>query len=191
MGFLTSSIQVRARYRRCKDQWQGHLVQTRRAILSAARRATRRRKAVVFGAGLLHDIPLQELSEMFESVVLVDVVHTWPCRLRAAAFANVKLLGMDVTGVVAQIAKLRSRPALPMPVSRPMELTEDRNLDFAVSVNLLSQLSWVPGRVLRGVRPEAEGGVGPSLITTSILRTETTPREQDHWPRRGRRRSTR
>ena len=29
-------------------------------------------------------------------------------------------------------------------------------MDFAVSVNLLSQLSWVPGRFLGGVRPEAE-----------------------------------
>ena len=156
LGFLKSSIQVRARYNRCRDQWRGHLEKTREFVLSAARLASRRRTAVVFGAGLLHDIPLAELSQMFEKVVLVDIVHTWPCRWRAIQFSNVELLETDVTGVAAAIAAARRTPSRPLPVSRPMEFVDDRAVDFAVSVNLLSQLPWVPGHFLGDSRSDEE-----------------------------------
>jgi hypothetical protein len=156
MGFLRSSIQVRARYKRCQIHWQEHLELTRGMILTAAQMAPRRRRAVVFGAGLLHDIPLAELSQMFESVILADIVHTWPCRLKALEFSNVKLHRMDVTGVVKQLPRTRRSPSLPLPVSCPEEFVDDPFLDFTVSVNLLSQLSWVPGHFLSQARPDLE-----------------------------------
>lgn len=37
MGFLKSSIEVRARYRRCRSAWQAHLDRTRESILEAAK----------------------------------------------------------------------------------------------------------------------------------------------------------
>lgn len=154
MGFLKSSIQVRSRYQRCRSQWSGHLERTRSLILRAAQRATRRRKALVFGAGLLHDIPLKELSDLFKNVVLVDVVHTLPCRWKMLSFPNVKLITLDLTGIVRHLREARRNPALPLPASRPMEFVDDANLDFTVSVNLLSQLPWVPGRFLADSHPE-------------------------------------
>lgn len=156
MGFLKSSIQVRARYNRCKLSWREHLDKTRAMILKAAQMAPGRRRAVVFGAGLLHDIPLFELSQMFESVILADMVHTWPCRLKALQFSNVKLLRLDVTGVVEQLPKALCGASVPLPVSGPMEFIDDPLLDFTVSVNLLSQLPWVPGHFLAGSRSERE-----------------------------------
>ncbi|RFC42415.1 MAG: hypothetical protein DVB28_001906 [Verrucomicrobia bacterium] len=148
MGFLKSSIQVRARYKRCKSAWEAHLEQTRVMVLRAAQLAPRRRKALVFGAGLLHDIPLRQLSEMFELVVLADIVHLWPCRLEALRYGNVKLLRCDATGALGQLSAAARRPALPPPASRPREFLDDSVLDFTVSVNLLSQLGWVPGLFL-------------------------------------------
>ena len=125
-------------------------------ILSAAQMARRRRRAVVLGAGLLHDIPLKELSQMFEQVVLVDIVHTWPCRIAAFRFPNVKLLPLDVTGVVNQLRKVRRTPVLPAPVSKPTEFMDDPFLDFTVSVNIVSQLGWVPSLFLGASRSESE-----------------------------------
>jgi hypothetical protein len=155
MGFLKSSIQVRARYKRCHSQWSEHLGKTRSMILKAAHLATRRRKAVVFGAGLLHDIPLSELSDMFERVLLVDVVHTWPCRFKVLAFPNVELVTLDVTGIVGRLPAARRSPSIPLPESRPSAFIDDPLLDFSVSVNLLSQLPWVPGQFLADSHSEA------------------------------------
>ena len=153
MGFLTSSMQVRARYKRCRLDWMEHLEQTRAIILKAAQLAPRRRKALVFGAGLLHDVPLVQLSEMFEQVVLADIVHTWPCRLEALRFPNVKLLTCDATGAIQALSAAARRPGLPPPSSRPVEFLDDPSLDFTVSVNLLSQLGWVPSLFLSKSRP--------------------------------------
>ena len=93
---------------------------------------------------------------MFEEVVLVDIVHTWPCRMKAFSFPNVKLRQLDVTGVVNQLPKARRTPALPVPASKPMEFMADPFLDFTVSVNIASQLGWVPARFLCTSRSEAE-----------------------------------
>ena len=156
MGFLTSSIQVRARYKRCRFEWMEHLEQTRAIILKAAQLAPRRRKALVFGAGLLHDIPLRQLSEMFEQVVLADLVHTWPCRLEALRFPNVKILSCDATGAIQALAVVARRPGLPTPESRPVAFVDDPTLDFTASVNLLSQLGWVPGVFLSKCRSPSQ-----------------------------------
>ncbi|NBV86935.1 MAG: hypothetical protein EBS01_11910 [Verrucomicrobia bacterium] len=148
MGFLTSSIQVRARYSRCAAHWEPHLLRTKAAILAAAALAPNRRVAVLFGAGLLHDVPLRELSEMFEEVVLADVVHTLGARLTARRFKNVRLCTLDVTGVAAHLHEVGCFDSPPLPRSMPTAFLDEERLDLSVSVNLLSQLAWVPGRYL-------------------------------------------
>ncbi len=155
MGFLTSTIQVRSRYKRCKQAWQPHLDRTRAAILEAAGRAPSRRMALLFGAGLLHDIPLRELAAEFEEVVLADIVHSLPCRVAALRFPNVRLRTIDVTGVMARLPRVRRRPSIPLPASAPEWFLDEARLDFTVSVNVLSQLGWVPGLFLEGKVPAA------------------------------------
>ena len=156
MGFLTSTIQVRSRYRRCSHAWRPHLEQTKAAILDAARRAANRRKALLFGAGLLHDIPLQELAADFEEVILADIVHSLPSRLALLQLRNVRALDLDVTGVMRELPRLRNRPDIQLPVSSPNAFLKDDRLDLVVSVNVLSQLGWVPGLYLEGSRPESQ-----------------------------------
>ena len=156
MGFLTSSIQVAARHARCSAQWKPHLLRTKAAILEAAALAQNRRIAVIFGAGLLHDIPLRELSSMFEEVILVDVVHTLRTRWVARSFSNVRLCALDVTGVATQLSKIAHFRGEPLPKSEPTAFLDEKRLDLSVSVNLLSQLAWVPGRFLKGILSEDE-----------------------------------
>jgi hypothetical protein len=124
--------------------------------LASAERAPGRRKALLIGAGLLHDIPLGALAARFEEVVLADIVHSLPSRLAVLRFPNVRLLTLDVTGVMRELSRLRDNPEVRLPASKPQAFLEDRRLDFTASVNLLSQLGWVPGQVLDGARPEAE-----------------------------------
>ena len=155
LGFLSSTVQVRARYRRCKRAWSPHIEQTRCAILEAVSRCSKRRKVVVLGAGLLYDIPLAELSRSFLKVVLVDIVHPWSSRLAVRRFGNVEQICADVTEVMDQLRQIASHSGGLLPVSRPVRFVDDPELDLTLSVNLLSQLPHVPGRYLEKRRDEA------------------------------------
>lgn len=153
MGFLLSTVQVQARHRRCKHSWASHLEETRRTILRVVRGCQRRRKVVVLGGGLLHDIPLDALSRSFDQIVLADMVHTLPTRLAARRHPNVQCLAMDVTETAERLRRTVSpgsgSPRV-LPESRPMRFVDDPELDLTLSVNLLSQIPHVPGRFLEG-----------------------------------------
>jgi hypothetical protein len=149
VGFLTSSLQVQARHRRCRRAWAPHLVRTRGVILEAAARCTEKRLAVILGAGLLHDIPLRELSEMFREVVLVDVVFPWASRIRAARFQNVRCLAAEVTETAHALPLAARDLRAPLPTSKPTLFLAEPSLDLTVSVNLLSQLPFIPTSYLR------------------------------------------
>ncbi|MGC8491820.1 MAG: hypothetical protein ACP5SH_08785 [Syntrophobacteraceae bacterium] len=154
MGFLSSSLRVRARFRRCKRAWADHIENTQRAILEAAGQCPRRRRAAMLGAGLLHDIPLSELSSLFEEVILVDIVHPWLSRVKANRFRNVTRISADITGVMEELYRVAPLAGCALPVSHPALFADDPRLDLTVSVNLLSQLPDVPGEYLHGLRSE-------------------------------------
>lgn len=143
-----ASLDVEARYKRCAARWQAHLERTRAVILHAASLASDRRTAVLFGAGLLHDIPLARLADLFQNVVLVDVVHSRACQMQAALFPNVRCLRADVTGTAAVLLRARKTGA-PLPRIEPDLFQDDPRVDLTVSVNLLSQLGCAPAEFLR------------------------------------------
>lgn len=147
-GYLREAIAIAARHRRCRAAWQPHLDKTRAALLASARLSRQRRSALVFGSGLLLDIPLAELATLFEDVRLVDLVHLPAVRRAARRFHNVTLVEHDVSGILQPLlegaggfdeAALR-RLAEAVPAS----LLGDDRVDWVASVNLLSQLPLLP-----------------------------------------------
>ncbi|MBT3359605.1 MAG: hypothetical protein HN403_08265 [Rhodospirillales bacterium] len=124
MGYLREIIATRSRYGRCKKAWEPHLQETRTTILAAAG-VTSHKKVAVLGSGLLYDVPLAELAGIFEEVVLIDIFHMPAVRRAAAKFRNVRLIAHDLTGG---------------------DLPES-DADLVVSVNLLTQLPFIPRRV--------------------------------------------
>lgn len=155
MGFLSSTVQVRARYRRCRGAWKPHIEHSRDAILEAISHCRSRRKVMVLGAGLLHDIPVKELAGAFRKVVLVDIVHSRSSRRAVRRFQNVTQVCADVTEVMEQLLQTVHLPGAPLPISHPMRFVYDPDLDLTLSVNLLSQLPYVPVKYL-GERRDAE-----------------------------------
>ena len=122
-------------------------------ILEAAARCERRRSALVVGSGLLFDVPLEALCRQFENVVLVDIVHAWSVHREACRFSNVRLVPLDVTGVVQRCHALaRRRAPAPLPQC-PVECFVGEPFDLVASVNVLSQLPVVPnGYMSRRIR---------------------------------------
>ena len=166
MGFLTESIAMEARAKRCKQSWGSHYQQCQKAILKASSRAVQKRTVLVLGAGSLYDVPLEVLSAQFERVLLVDLVFLNSARNVAQQFANVELIEHDVTESLERI-----QVGLPF-VDTPMAWLEDVSIDLVVSLNLITQLPLIPVRWLieHFEVSEQEGDIlGKQLILAHLL----------------------
>jgi hypothetical protein len=161
MGYLHEQVSIKARHDRCRRAWEPHLERTKDVLRAAARRCRARRKAVVFGSGLLYDVPLPELAAAFAQVVLVDVVHPLGSGWR---LANVTALAADVTGTAETVYRLAGRGGEPLPRVAPRLFCDDPEVDLVASVNLLSQLAYVPCKYL------ADAGIYPADEITAFGR---------------------
>lgn len=153
LGYLRKSIGIRSRYRRCKTAWQPHLKNSRSALLESLPACSNFRTALVFGSGLLLDIPLAELASRFENVWLADLVHLPEVRRAARRHANVRLLSHDVTGFLERLETV-SPGNLDLPP--PSEFLDNPTVDWVASANLLSQLPLLPLGWLRKRFPEID-----------------------------------
>jgi hypothetical protein len=131
---IRSSVNLWARANRCATAWAEHERQTKAAILAAADGCRQRRTVVVLGSGLLRDVPVLELSRLFDTVVLVDLVHLASVRswLSVKRLKNIRLIERDVSGLDALFA---NQPLEPLAFLRQVPY-----LDLVVSANLLSQI---------------------------------------------------
>ena len=153
MGYVRELKALQAQRNRCRDAWRSHLERTRALVLEAAAQCGQRRSALIVGSGLLFDVPLEELSAQFGGVVLVDIVHLWSVHRQVSRLPNVRLLPLDVTGVVERCHELaRKRSQAPRPQS-PVDCLRGGYFDLVASINVLSQLPVVPnGYLSRRIR---------------------------------------
>jgi len=164
MGYLKEMIGLAARQRRCQEYWSPHLEASRDLIVEAARSCPKRRRAVVLGSGLLFDIPLQELSELFEHVVLVDILHMPGVRKVVAGFDNVDLLQHDIASVVEPMYR-QVKESTPLPLPNP-DLPLD-GADLVVSANVVSQLPVIP--VEFAGRAGKHSAAGLSVLAKTLI----------------------
>jgi len=141
MGYLKEIIGLAARHRRCQDAWAPHIEACRALIVEAAWSCQKRRRAVVLGSGGLSDIPLDDLSDMFDEVVLIDVLHPPVVRRAVAGYGNVTLLEHDIASVIEPMYRqVRDATPLPLPAADlPLE-----GADLVISANVVSQLPVIP-----------------------------------------------
>jgi len=154
MGYLYEAIALRARYGRNALSWQPHLENARRSVLTAAQRCRNCERAVILGAGLLLDVPLQELSGLFREVVLVDIVFLPEVRRKVKRYNNVRLVEHDVAGIAERLYQaVREKKArawqkeggkVCLPESVPGLPVGAGTAGLVVSLNILSQLAFVP-----------------------------------------------
>ncbi|ATG91484.1 hypothetical protein MKLM6_3293 [Methylomonas koyamae] len=151
LGYAGEAAALEARHRRCREAWLPHLAATRAALLRAAELAhPNSGDALLVGGGSVHDLPLAELMDRFDRIVLLDIAFgvearrlakRWPKRLR--------LCRHDVTGIVDWLAKHRSLPPAEL-LSRPVLPQLDIPPGWVASVNCLTQLPLLPLNYLAG-----------------------------------------
>jgi len=169
LGYLHEAIAIRERHARHRNAWQSHLGRCRRFILRAAEQTQGKDDCVILGSGLLLDVPLKELTAMFEEIALVDIVHLPETRRQMKRHANVRLIEADVTGLVSGLADptaIANGGALPSP-SPPKGLLPGR-ADLVVSLNLLSQLPLSPVTAARDAGASDEGALGRWVETIQL-----------------------
>lgn len=138
-GHLTAAVSLWSRNVRCRAAWADHEAQCHAIVARAVEGCERRRTCLVLGSGLLRDVPLALLAERFERVILVDVVHLWPARLKARRHRDVVLVSLDLTGTTDLL--LGRATGLADPLAR---FTADPTVDLVISANCLSQLALLP-----------------------------------------------
>lgn len=156
IGYLRGQLGIKVRHRQCRTAWRSHLELTKVAILSAVKQCQQHRKCVILGSGRLLDVPLRELSKQFREVILVDTVHPPIAYLLARWYGNVRLVRADVTGTADQLPRVRKQPGLVLPTSNSTLFCDDAEIDYVASVNLMSQLGYLPGAFLENKRSEEE-----------------------------------
>lgn len=141
LGYVYESVALEARAARQKKAWQTHWQECHRLVRETCQSLSEKRTVVVLGSGLLHEIPIEDLSAHFEQVILVDIVHPLSVRARVKAFSNVLLMEQDLLGLGEKLHKLKPHEALPE--TTPPDLSWIKP-DLVISANLLSQLAVIP-----------------------------------------------
>ncbi|WP_313610161.1 hypothetical protein [Rhizobium sp.] len=157
------SVNLWARANRCAGAWAEHENNSRQFVLQSARKLKQRRTAVVLGSGLLRDVPYDALVAMFDTVVLVDLVHlaSVQAKLRFNPKKNVRIANRDLSGFDDIVA---GGQAEPLDFLRRVPY-----LDFVVSAHLLSQIgTGARHRLEREKIADAPNDLLPRLIQTHL-----------------------
>lgn len=144
LGYLQGQLGIKVRHRQCRRAWSHHLQRTQAVIRSTALECAQRRKAVILGSGLLLDVPLADLAQTFREVILVDVVHPLKAYAVAAWYGNVRLVQADVSGTADLLSRIGRNSGMALPRAMPQLFCDDPEIDYVASVNLLSQIPYIP-----------------------------------------------
>lgn len=149
LGYLKEAVAIHARRRRLGPVWDDHLARSRAVITESIDRCPRRRTALVIGSGLLLDIPLAELADGFDRVLLADLVHLRAVRRAAGCHGNVELVTADVTGFVDEFEQRVAAGWRGDPVPVSDAFLDLGDLDLVVSANVMAQLAIFPAAALQ------------------------------------------
>jgi len=145
MGFLSDQEGIINRYIREEGAWDPHLIKTREFILDSIKGKMLRTIAIL-GSGWLLDIPLEELTEQCERVLLVDIFHPPQIVHKTKAYLNVELITQDITGGLVEevyslarnFKRFRKKKSIGEIITHGFK--PEYEVDYYVSVNLLNQL---------------------------------------------------
>lgn len=190
LGFAEASAGIARTQRENREGWWAHARRSKAFILDALARVPEPRLAVVLGAGKAYDLPLAELAQRFERLVLVDIdaaALEATCAATISDRKGVELRAMDVTGVTARLAH-GIQSALENPqagfgalcrsyrLARAPRFVEER-ADLLVSGMMLSQLGLQPKLAAKRLY---EARFGKPLAQTEAWDDLERRMQQDH-----------
>jgi hypothetical protein len=165
-GHLGDAIALWAREGRCRESWAPHYARCHEAVARSIEGLPRRRTVLVLGSGLVRDVDMEALADAFDTVLLVDIVHLLPVRLRFAFRRKARWATADLSGAHAY---LRGGEAV---LTRPLAAwSRMPEIDLVISANVLSQLPLAPleRAALPGRHPRpAWAGLGRAIVENHL-----------------------
>jgi len=147
LGLLKELVAIKYRQKRMSSQWLEHQEKTKLEIIKATQTLKQKRKAIILGAGLLLDVPLEHLSKSFQEVILVDIFFLQETIEQINLYENCQFQELDITGILKEsLSVLKSNQDFNIFFEkflnkRPSHFLNDADIDFVVSCNMLSQLT--------------------------------------------------
>ncbi len=132
-GHLVESISLHAKEQRCREAWRSHRQAAKQFIIKHCSSLKEKQTAIVLGSGPLHEIPIEWLSENFEKVFLVDVVHLQSTKKSVRHLKNLEFIIHDISELEADLQRGIISPKVP-------EEMFCQAPSVVISANLLSQI---------------------------------------------------
>lgn len=149
LGYYSNQEGIAMRYVREDENWNTHLSNTRKFIVSVLKKVNPA-VVTVLGSGWLLDIPLKSIIGSGAKVRLVDIVHPPGIVRSLAGEEAVSFVTTDITGGLISLAwSLAESGAKPgadklFEYVTALENKFDTDPGLILSVNLLSQLHTLP-----------------------------------------------
>lgn len=133
-GHLSQVISLIQRQKRCKKYWATHLDHCHQTILGVAHSLKETKELLILGSGPLHEIPINELSFLFEKITLVDIVHLDEIKFKYRHLKNVSFINHDVSEIEETLKKEKKL------ISHVPNAFLNKNYSLVISANLMGQI---------------------------------------------------
>ena len=180
-GFNKDREGLITRYLHEKHNWQKHIENTKKYILRSAE-DKKKQICVVLGSGWLLDIPLDELHNMFERLIIADISHPSQIKHKAKKYDHLELVDVDISQVLNTLVSKSFKKQKDKNLSRVIKRNHffglDKNIkpDFVVSVNLLNQLSFFPKRHLSNMGSFSDKEIKEFIISLEQNHLDNLPK---------------
>ncbi len=148
-GFHSDNSGIMTRYQNEVLNWQQHLQNTK-SFISASAAGKKNGTCLILGSGWCLDVPVKELAENFDTVILADIIHPRQVEHKYKKYSNVSFLTVDVTQILEPLYFYKSKDKRYHDFENDFNLLQskdfinDINPDYTVSANILSQLAYFP-----------------------------------------------
>ncbi|MBO7125274.1 MAG: hypothetical protein J6V74_05465 [Bacteroidales bacterium] len=144
IGYVRDQQGILNRYVRESENWNQHLEHTKSFVLESVQHTKKRDSIAFLGSGWLLDVPLDEITKLFDEVYLYDIVHPEQVVVKTKKMKNVHLVTCDLTGGAVALAENSASFEQFVAGLSSLSLSDDFNrFDMVVSVNILNQLDII------------------------------------------------
>ncbi len=142
MRYCEDQIGIFDRYQNEFDNWEPHLLNTRRFILENCS-CQNQKPVAVLGSGWLLDVPVMDLLQKFPKIVCYDIKHPEEILYKFRNNKNVEFVQFDLTGGAAQyffkLSKRKMKPDISI-LDFSYKKIDFSEFEMIISLNLLNQL---------------------------------------------------
>jgi hypothetical protein len=183
MKYVSDQKGIINRYISEKEHWDEHNTNCKNFILKSAESKTKG-KAVILGSGWLLDVPLKELSEQFEEVLLIDIIHPPQVLKKIEQYENVSIKKSDITGGLIDYVfntiktDKKDKTKTLLTAGELFSYSLPPAADFVISLNVMTQLNILLTDYMKTSKLYSDGELQKFALQVQEAHLNILPREK-------------